>query len=165
MDRRLLALLVTLTVATTASTPADDISIGAEIDGIQIETPPVQQPRTSNSQPTMGAACKAQCNSAHARCGSEVRRGRQTCSRDAATAGRGAFDSPQSDYGVFCAYFRRPRQCGPGCELRFARHYERCMDSLDNTASMRQDCFLQERQAVNICRDELRECEQACGKN
>jgi hypothetical protein len=163
MDRRLLAILAGLSIATTASTPAADISVGADVDGIQIETPPPQQPQTSKSKPVSGASCKAQCNSANARCGSEVRRGRQSCSRDAATAGRGAFDSPQTDYGIFCAYFRRPRQCGPGCELRFARHYDNCMRALDNTASMRQDCFVQERQAVNICREELRQCEQACG--
>ena len=165
MDRRLLAILAALTIAITASSPADDISVGAEVDGIQIETPPAQQPRTSNKKPVSGASCKAQCNTAHARCGSEVRRGRQSCSRDAATAGRGgAFDAPQMDSALFCAYFRRPRQCGPGCELRFARHYDKCMSAMENTAAMRQDCFLQERQAVNICREELRECEQACGQ-
>ena len=165
MDRRLLALLAALTIIATASTPAGDITVGGEIDGIQIETAPAKQPRTSNSKPTSGGSCAVQCSSAHSRCGSEVRRARQSCSRGAATAGRGAFDSPQADSGLFCAYFQRPRQCGPGCELRFARHYERCIDALDNTASMRQDCMVQERQATNFCRDELRECERACEKS
>ena len=165
MDRRLFATLAVLCLIGTASTAADDIQIGVggEVDGIQIETPPPKPSAKDTSKPApSGASCRVQCNSANARCGSEVRRARQTCSRDAATMGRGAFDSPQTDYGVFCAYFQRPRQCGPGCELRFGRHYRTCMDAMNNTAAMRQDCFLQERQATNICRDELRECEQAC---
>jgi hypothetical protein len=163
MNRRLFATLAMLCLIGTASTSADDIKVGADIDGIQIETPPAKPTAKDTSKPApSGASCRVQCNTANARCGSEVRRARQTCSRDAATMGRGAFDSPQSDYGAFCAYFQRPRQCGPGCELRFARHYRSCMDAMNNTASMRQDCFLQERQATNICRDELRECEQTC---
>jgi hypothetical protein len=163
MNRRLLGIFAALTIIAAASTPAADISVGADIDGIEIETPPAKQPPTQTK--TTGGSCMAQCSSAHSRCGSEVRRARQSCSRDAATEGRGAFDSANTDYGMFCSYFRRARQCGPGCELRFARHYDRCMDSVNNIASMRQDCFLQERHANNFCRDELRECEQACGKS
>ncbi len=160
MDRRLIAILAALSIIATASTAADDISVGAEIDGIQIETPPAEQPRTSTAKAK--GSCRAQCNSANSRCGSEVRRARQSCSRNAATAGHEAFDSGFQDSTLFCSYFRRPRQCGPGCEARFSRHYARCVDAMDNTASMRQDCFVQEREAQNFCRQELRDCEQAC---
>lgn len=160
MDRRLLAICAMLTVIVTASSPADDISIGAEVDGIQIETSPSQSQRPASS--TSSTSCRAQCNSAQARCNSEVRRARQSCSRSAAVAGRGAFDMPQRDPSAFCSYFRRPRDCGPGCEFRFARHFDMCLDAMNDTVSMRHDCFMQERRAQNFCRQELRDCESAC---
>lgn len=161
MDRRLLAICVTLALIVTASTPADDISIGAEVDGIQIETPPSQSQRPASS--SSNASCTAQCNSAQSRCHSEVRRARQSCSRTAATGGRDAFDDmARHDASSFCTYFRRPRNCGPGCELRFARHFDMCIDAMNDTVSMRHDCFIQERRAQNFCRQELHDCESAC---
>jgi hypothetical protein len=36
------------------------------------------------------------------------------------------------------------------------------MQAVDNPARLRHDCIDQERQAQNICRQELRECEMAC---
>src|SRR3989337_288673 len=107
MDRRLIAILAALTIG-AVSTPADDITVGADIDGIQIETPPAKpSARDTSKAKTSGGSCKVQCSTANSRCGSEVRRARQSCSRDAATMGRDAFDSPQSDYGMFCTYFQR----------------------------------------------------------
>jgi hypothetical protein len=150
-----------LAIVATASTPADEISIGAEVDGIQIESSSSQPERAP--KPQSKASCSAQCSTASSRCSSEVRRARQQCSRGAATAGRDPFDSAATfDSAVFCGYFRRPRNCGPGCEARFARHFDRCMSAMDNTASMRNDCIMQEREADRFCRQELRDCEAAC---
>lgn len=164
MDKRLFMVCAALALMATASTPADDISIGAEVDGIKIETSSPQSSQSAAKNKT-NATCAAQCNSAHSRCSSEVRRTRQQCSRGAAMGGREAFDSPRTfDAALFCGYFRRPRNCGPGCEARFARHYDMCVNAMDNTASMRQDCVVQEKQAENFCRQELRDCEAACRK-
>ncbi|NLG77340.1 MAG: hypothetical protein GX535_13990 [Xanthomonadaceae bacterium] len=156
MNSRLLVLCAALACIGTASTPADDFSISAEVNGVGMEAKSEREtPRKTK------ASCTAQCNSAHARCGSQVRRARQQCSRVAVTGGRESFE-PYQDPEVFCAYFRRPRNCGPGCEARFAQHFAMCMKAVDNPASMRQDCMDQERQAQNFCRQELRECEMAC---
>lgn len=164
MDKRLVMVCAALAIVATASTPADDISIGAEIDGMRIETSPPQSSQRS-TKPNSSASCAAQCSSAHSRCSSEVRRARQQCSRTAASGGRNAFDSVSTfDSATFCGYFRRPRNCGPGCEARFSRHFDMCVNAMDNTAAMRQDCFVQEREAENFCRQELRDCEAACGK-
>ena len=158
MKTRLLAVCAALACITTASTPADDLSVSAEIDGIGIEAESKSErdtPRTAKN------SCSAQCSDAHARCGSEVRRARQQCSRSAVTGGREAFESTQ-DPSIFCAYFRRPRNCGPGCEARFAHHLSMCIEAFENPARMRLDCMDQERQANNFCRQELHECEMAC---
>lgn len=156
MKTRFLALCA-LACITAASTTADDLSISAEVNGIGMET----QSKSERANSKKAASCSAQCNSAHSRCGSEVRRARQECSRKAATGGNEAFDSFR-DPGLFCSYFRRPRNCGPGCEARFARHLSACLQAVDNPAKMRSDCIDQERQANNFCRQELRECEMAC---
>jgi hypothetical protein len=162
MNNRFLALCATLTLVVTASTPADDISIGAEIDGIEMESSSKQ---SEAKPPKSNASCSVQCNSAQAQCNSEVRRARSTCSRNAAMEGRDEFGmSPGNESALFCSYFRRPRRCGPGCELRFARHYDLCIDAVENTASLRQDCMMQERKAQDFCRQELRDCEQACDR-
>ncbi len=159
MNTRLLTLCAALACIATASAVADDdFSISAEIDGIGMETPSKSE---RNTPPKSKASCSAQCSSAHSRCDTQVRRARQQCSRIAATGGREAFDS-NPDPSIFCAYFRRPRNCGPGCEARFAHHYSMCMKAVDNPARMRQDCMDQEHQANNFCRQELRECEMAC---
>jgi hypothetical protein len=156
MYKRLATICVALIAMTAAG--AADMSIEAEVDGLRIEGAERSQERSTTS-----STCAAQCSSAHARCGSEVRRARQECSRAAANQGRDAFQSEAFDGALFCTYFRRPRNCGPGCELRFSRHYDLCVRAMDNNvAAMRQDCFLREREAQNFCRDELRACEAAC---
>jgi hypothetical protein len=160
MNTRLLALCAALTIVATASTPAaDDFSIGAEIDGIGMETSSKSERDTKK---TSNAPCSAQCSSAHSRCGSEVRRARQSCARTAATGEREESFESFHDPSIFCSYFRRPRNCGPGCEARFAHHFSMCLQAVENPARMRQDCMDHERQAQNICRQELRECEMAC---
>jgi len=160
MNGPLRALYLTVAIIAASSAGAADVSVSGGFDGIQMEAESKSEPRSAKAN-----TCASQCNAAHARCNSEVRRARQSCSRGAATAGRDSFDGPfASDGSEFCAYFRRPRQCGPGCEARFGRHLDVCLRAVNNTAAMRNDCIVQERQAQNVCRDELRECESACAR-
>jgi len=159
MQLRLFALCAAFACAPFAATSAAEFSIQAEVDGIGMEASSETSRGAVNNR---NASCAAQCNSAHARCSSEVRRARQQCSRTAATGSRDAFDSSQDNASLFCGYFRRPRNCGPGCQARFAQHFQVCMKALDNPARMRGDCMEQERQAQRFCRDELHACELAC---
>jgi hypothetical protein len=157
MLKRLVTICVASFAAAMTALPAD-MSIEAEIDGLRIEGS-----ERGNERTPANAPCAAQCNSAHARCSSEVRRARQECARYAANQGRQPFETSAADGALFCGYFRRPRNCGPGCELRFAHHYDLCVRAVNNNvAAMRQDCFVQEREAQNFCREELRACEAAC---
>lgn len=120
--------------------------------------------------------CLRQCEAAETRCSSEVRRARQECSRNAASAGRDPFTGRRDalggrvgDYSYFCSYFDHAgRDCGSdihghSCLLRFAQRYSACLDAMSsNVAAMRYDCYRSERDAQNFCRDELRDCKAAC---
>lgn len=158
MKLRFIVLCAAFTLMPLIAPSAADISINAEMDGIEMDTPSKAR---SDTKKDSSASCAAQCSSAHAKCGSEVRRARQQCSRTAATAGHEVFDT-YHDSSIFCSYFRRPRDCGPGCEARFAQHFRLCMKAVDNPARMRQDCMEQERQAQSFCRQELHACELGC---
>ena len=107
---------------------------------------------------------------ADAKCGSDVRRARAECSRNAANAGRDPFSQYRPyDYSYFCGYFNNPGRCNDpyyraGCQARYQQHYYHCLDAMRyNIASMRYDCYESERDASNVCRDELRQCKAACG--
>lgn len=108
--------------------------------------------------------CVRQCEIDNGYCNSEVRQARQECSRNAASNGRDPMTMRNNDYAYFCSYFRNPSQRGPGnLTARFAQHYDVCLDVIQqNIASMRYDCFRNERDAQNICRSELRQCQAAC---
>jgi hypothetical protein len=114
--------------------------------------------------PTARQACINQCNVANGQCNSEVRRARQECSRKAANSGRDPMTMRNDDYTYFCSYFHNPGRQGPGnFRARFTQHYNLCVDVMQqNIASMRYDCFRNERDAQNICRGELRECQAFC---
>ncbi len=107
--------------------------------------------------------CINQCDTGNGQCNSEVRRARQECSRSAANSGRDPM-TMRSDYTYFCNYFQHPGRRGPGnFQARFTQHYNLCIDVMQqNIASMRYDCYRNERDAQNICRTELRECQAAC---
>ena len=106
---------------------------------------------------TARQACINQCNVADGQCNSEVRRARQECSRNAANSGRDPMTMRNDDYTYFCSYFRNPGRA------RFTQHYDLCIDVIQqNIASMRYDCYRNERDAQNICRTELRQCQAAC---
>jgi hypothetical protein len=113
---------------------------------------------------TARQACINQCNVSDGQCNSEVRRARQECSRKAANSGRDPMTMRNDDYTYFCSYFHNPGRQGPGnFRARFTQHYNLCIDVMQqNIASMRYDCFRNERDAQNICRGELRECQAAC---
>lgn len=110
-------------------------------------------------------ACINQCDKANGSCNSEVRQARQECSRKAANSGRDPMTMRNNDYTYFCSYFRNPsRHNGLGnLNARFTQHYNLCIDVMEqNIASMRYDCYRNERDAQNICRTELRECQASC---
>jgi hypothetical protein len=111
-----------------------------------------------------GKTCVNQCNIADGKCNSEVRRARQECSRNAANNGRDPMTMRNNDYTYFCSYFRNPGRRGPGnFDARFTQHYNLCIDVMQqNIASMRYDCYRNERDAQNFCRTELRDCQTAC---
>jgi|GEM_PF-1141467 hypothetical protein len=157
MSRKILAFGLACLFALAGANAADDTAISAEVGGVRMEATAGAE-RDAASKPT---SCSAQCSDAHARCASSVRRARQQCARTAATSGRDGFD-PYVDATAFCSYFRRPRNCGPGCEARFAQHLRLCLQAVDNPARLRQDCIEQERQANTFCRQELHDCELAC---
>ncbi|HEY0681528.1 MAG TPA: hypothetical protein VGD45_04305 [Steroidobacter sp.] len=122
---------------------------------------------TKQSAPAQTArqACVNQCELANGACNSEVRQARQECSRNAANSGRDPMTMRNNDYTYFCSYFRDlGRRGGPGnFAARFSHHYDVCIDVIQqNIASMRYDCYRNERDAQNICRAELRECQASC---
>lgn len=137
---------------------------------------PVEKQKPATSAPARAAkplsaaetgrrTCVSQCEIANGSCNSEVRQARQECSRKAANSGRDPMTMRNNDYTYFCSYFRNPgRRGGPGNFAdRFSQHYNVCVDVMQqNIASMRYDCYRNERDAQNICRTELRECQAAC---
>jgi hypothetical protein len=143
-------------------------------DSIADDTKPVEKPAAvsapdSAANPASAAdparrACISQCEIANGSCNSEVRQARQECSRNAANSGRDPMTMRNNDYTYFCSYFRNPGRRGPGNFAdRFSQHYNLCIDVMQqNIASMRYDCYRNERDAQNICRAELRECQAVC---
>lgn len=141
----------------------------AEEGSKQVERPTstatteADRPKKATPAQTARQTCINQCNLADGQCNSEVRRARQECSRNAANNGRDPM-TMRNDYSYFCSYFHNPNRQGPGnFRARFTQHYNVCIDVMQqNIASMRYDCYRNERDAQNICRGELRECQTAC---
>jgi hypothetical protein len=135
---------------------------------VEKQTSAASEPQRAAKQPspveTARRACINQCDSSNGTCNSEVRQARQECSRKAANSGRDPMTMRNNDYTYFCSYFRNPGRRGPGdFAARFSQHYDVCIDVMQqNIASMRYDCYRNERDAQNICRNELRECQAAC---
>lgn len=126
---------------------------------------PAAKPKRVSAAEAARKECISQCEIANGYCNSDVRQARQECSRNAANSGRDPMTMRNHDYAYFCSYFRNPgRRGGPGNFAdRFAHHYDVCVDVMQqNIASMRYDCFRNERDAQNICRAELRECQASC---
>jgi hypothetical protein len=118
------------------------------------------------------AVCLNHCQAAEGRCSREVRNARRDCERIAASGGRDVFtgrnDADRIEYRQFCSYFAHPEvNCGSdhysqACQARLARRHATCLDAMQNTASLRYDCFRTERDANNQCRAELADCKAAC---
>lgn len=129
---------------------------------------PVAKPTAADKAPTAAEtarkACVNQCEISNGTCNSEVRQARQECSKKAANSGRDPMTMRNNDYTYFCSYFRNPGRRGPGnYNDRFTQHYNLCIDVMQqNIAQMRYDCYRNERDAQNICRGELRDCQAAC---
>ena len=138
-----------------ASLAADKSSQAEQSNG----TPTANTDGASKAAPAQTAreTCINKCNVADGQCNSEVRRARQECSRNAANSGRDPMTMRNDDYTYFCSYFHNPGRA------RFTQHYDLCVDVIQrNIASMRYDCYRNERDAQRICRTELRQCQSAC---
>ena len=153
---------IPLLLAVAALASADN-SAGARVNGIEIG----KTPAASENLPQTRVNCVNHCNAADTKCNSEVRRARMDCQRRASTGGRDPF-TMRSDNSYFCGYFNNSGRCGPntvsrGCQDRYARTYGLCIDRMqDNIASMRYDCYTNERDAQNFCRNELQACKATC---
>ncbi|MBL8268113.1 hypothetical protein [Steroidobacter sp.] len=154
MNGKAVASLVSLCVALTW------LGVGSADDAAAERT--TKQPAPAPAL-TARQTCINQCELANGTCNSEVRQARQECSRKAANSGRDPM-TMRNDYTYFCSYFRNPGRNGPGnFSARFTQHYNVCIDVMQqNIASMRYDCYRNERDAQNICRTELRECQTVC---
>lgn len=141
--------------------------------GVSIADETSSAPERAASQPASAEnarrECVNQCELANGTCNSEVRQARQECSRNAASSGRDPMTMRNNDYTYFCSYFRNQsqfggRRGGPGdFAARFSHHYDACIDVIQqNIASLRYDCYRNERDAQNVCRTELRQCQAAC---
>lgn len=156
--------LVSLVLLGAAAATADS-SVGAKVNGIEVGK---TSPATAEQATPTRTSCINHCNAAETKCSSEVRRARQQCSKRAANSGRDPFTMRNNDYTYFCGYFGNSGRCGSdtysqGCRNRFARTYDLCIDAMqENIASMRYDCYVNERDAQNFCRDELRDCKAVC---
>ena len=125
-------------------------------------TTEADRPKKATPAQTARQACINQCDTANGQCNSDVRRARQECSRNAANNGRDPM-TMRNDYSYFCSYFHNPGRGQGNFRARFTQHYNVCIDVMQqNIASMRYDCYRNERDAQNICRSELRECQADC---
>jgi hypothetical protein len=109
--------------------------------------------------------CVARCESDNGRCNSDVRRGRQECSKKAANNGNNPFTGRPDD--AYCGYFNADH-CGyysnrGSCGQRFARRYSECVEWMrGNISAQRFDCFRAETKAQGLCRAELQDCQAEC---
>ena len=141
---------------------AGDTPVTAKEKAADVANSSVASPAAAKPAPS---ACANRCNIAETQCSSQVRRARQDCSRKAATGGRDPFSGRNEDYASFCGYFSNSLVCGNDgrCKERYAQRHGVCIDHMhDNIAQQRHDCVLNERDAQNFCREELRDCQAAC---
>ena len=110
--------------------------------------------------------CVARCEVDNGRCNSDVRRGRQECSKKAANSGNNPFTG-RPDEG-YCGYFTADH-CGyytgnrGACGQRFERRYAECVEWMRGSISaQRFDCFKAESKAQGLCRAELQDCQAEC---
>jgi hypothetical protein len=155
-----------LALIAIAAMAADSPSVGVQVGGIEV-VKKAEAPADASDKPAQ-ASCLNRCTASDVKCGSEVRRARQECARNASLGGRDPM-RVGDDYTYFCGYFSNPAiQCGSDyytarCTARFQNRYAQCVDAMhDNIVAMRYDCFKAERDAQRMCREELRDCRAAC---
>ena len=112
-------------------------------------------------------SCVMRCEKAESECSSQVRRARADCSKKAANNGRDPILMRRDYSAYFCGYFGSDHCArdpfSKDCRSRFSRRHGLCVDTIqDNIAAQRYDCFLNERDAQQYCRDELRDCKTVC---
>ena len=163
MNNRILSLcaVAILASAATAADKDNKPSVSGNIGGMDVKTAP------SEVRPPQ-AECVRYCNRTERRCSANVRRARTDCSRNAANAGRDPFTGRNKDTSYFCGHFSQPdHECSRdiysnACQARYRYRYGVCVDAMYNIASMRFDCIKSERDAMSFCREELRDCTEAC---
>lgn len=150
-------------------------ALAADTSPAKDAPPAAQVAKSSAPAPTAAdksaeTSCIHLCTTKDAQCGSDVRRARQECSRNAANGGRDPMTMRRNGYAYFCGHFLDPSaQCGAnvytsGCTARYQLRYGVCIDEMaQNIAAMRYDCYKAERDATRMCRDELQDCKRACG--
>lgn len=152
-----------------ATIAAGDTGLKATVGGVEVATPAAAaQPAETNDPESSRKRCINRCESDNGRCNSEVRRGRQECSREAATGGGNPFTDRPDSYDYYCGYFNSDH-CGyagnrGACSQRFAQRYSECVEWMrGNVASRRYDCHRAETRAQALCRAELQDCRTQCG--
>lgn len=156
-----LCYLITLLLG-FATLSAADSEPAAQAAAPQAEQARATRPKT---QTTSRQKCIARCETDNGRCNSEVRQERQQCARKAASNGNDPLTGRPDD--SFCDYFDADH-CGyytnrNACSHRFALRYAECVAWIRGSiTSQRFDCMRAEAQAQNLCRDELKDCKEAC---
>lgn len=165
--KRLSFVVLTIILSVAA---ADPVSTVAQAPEAVAKTPAdvLVNPRPASKPVAPATArekCVARCEIDNGLCNSDVRRGRQECSKKAANNGNNPLTGRPDD--AYCGYFGGDH-CGfysnrGACGQRFVRRYAECVDWMrGNIAAQRFDCFKAESKAQGLCRAELQDCQAAC---
>jgi hypothetical protein len=148
--------------AVSKAAPAVQAATKTPADALVPSKPAAAKPVTAQ---TARQKCVARCERDNGLCNSDVRRGRQECSKKAANNGNNPLTGRPDD--AYCGYFDGDH-CGfyanrGACGQRFMRRYAECVDWMRGSiAAQRFDCFQAETKAQGLCRAELQDCQAAC---
>jgi hypothetical protein len=122
---------------------------------------------SATGQSTPRQQCLAHCSAADTECGSATRAAKKRCATSAATKGVDPVTLKRDSGAMFCGYFMEGHcdyaRDRSRCEDRFRLRHGMCMDSYEKTTAQRYlGCTDNERAALLMCRDELRDCRAAC---
>lgn len=161
---KLLSCLI-LTIIFNATAAADDAA-SKVATAAHADAPVPPKPAAAPVAPrTVREKCVARCETDNGLCNSDVRRGRQECSKKAANNGNNPLTGRPDD--AYCGYFDGDH-CGfysnrGACGQRFTRRYAECVDWMRGSiAAQRFDCFQAQTKAQGLCRAELQDCRAAC---
>ena len=109
------------------------------------------------------------CAVVEVECSSSVRNAKQQCMKRAATGGVDPMTMRREYGSYFCGYFSGNHCVGANnpqrCAERYAARYALCGDFYrDNMARQYLDCGAGETKSLGMCRDELIDCQAACGE-